>query len=189
MEIRNNPIPAQTQAFTGIRMNTSGMTDVQTNLSHKISDMLDYTDTYTKLKDSVDVYMLPGKSEKSITIKFMDRFSDMFFRKGDRAAKMSINADKSNYDESVNKICLNLNKIESGEYNAADLDVNKVLAGETDFAKVDPETHEFFAEDFDRLDVYENMYGKADAKEEIVEDYHRIKRNSFNNPDLNFSEF
>lgn len=189
MEIKNTPSPAQTQAFTGIRIKTSEMTDAQAKLSHKISDMLDYTDTYTKASDTVDVYMLPGTSEKSIVIKFMDKFSDMFFRKGDKAAKMSINAEKSDYNVSINKICDNLKKIESGDYNAPEMNVHKVLTGETDFAKVDPDTHEFFAEDFDRLDVYEDLYGKAGAKEEMVEEYNRTKRNSFNHPQLNFSEF
>lgn len=189
MEIKNTPIPAQTQTFTGIRINASEMTDAQAKLSRRISDMLDYTDEYVKTRDTVDVYMLPGKSEKSIVVKFMDKLSDMFYQRGKTHAQTNINPDKNNFDTSVDDICKNLNKIETGKYKAPELDINKVLKGETDFAKVDPETHEQFAENFDNLKEYEELFGKANAQEEMVDTYSRIKRNTLSSPDYDYSEF
>ena len=82
MEVRNNCSPA----FTGIVLK-SDLNRVQRNISHCVSDMLDYTDEYVKLRDDVDVYFLPGKSEKSVIVKFMDSFSDMFFRSGKNRVK------------------------------------------------------------------------------------------------------
>lgn len=187
MQIRNNQISTQPQSFKGIRINTSGMTDAQTKTSLRISDMLDYTDEYTKTKDTVDVYILPGKSEKSIIIKFMDKFSDMFYKKENKVAQASINIEKDDYNKSINEICDNLNKIDAGDYKSPELNVEKVLKGKTDFAKVDPDTYEYFIEDID-MNNYEELYGKA-AKEEAVHSYNKTKIDTLNHLSRNFSEF
>ena len=91
MEVRNNYSPA----FTGIVLK-SDLNKVQRAISTCVSDMLDYTDEYVKVCDDVDVYFLPGKSEKSVIVKFMDLFSDMFYRKGKKNVQTT-NDGSANY--------------------------------------------------------------------------------------------
>ena len=133
MEVRNNYTPA----FTGCLIKSSRMNPIQRDLSHKISTMLDYSDEYVRLDDAVDVYFLPGKSEKSIVVKFMDTFSDMFFTKGKSHVKTSIHSENSNYSKSVDDIRAVLNDIEAGKLEVPEDDETKYLNASTDLAKLD----------------------------------------------------
>ena len=111
MEVRNNYSPA----FTGICIKTSTMNKAQQALSRTISDMLDYTDEYVKVRDDIDVHFLPGKSKNSVVVKFMDMFSDMFYRKGERHVQTTLTVD-GNYSKGVDNIAILAIKPNNGRW-------------------------------------------------------------------------
>lgn len=173
MEIRNNPIPSQTQSFTGIRINTSEMNTAQKNISRAISNMLDYTDEYVKSADTVDVFMLPGRSKNSVIVKYMDKFSDMFYKNGNRQVSTRINVSKPAHSKTVDEIREKLNEIQLNKYTAPDFDATKIMNQTTDLAKIDADSYDKY---FEYVDDFEEIYGRQAAKEVAVDDYQSYKR-------------
>ena len=167
MEVRNNYSPA----FTGIVLK-SDLNKVQRAISTCVSDMLDYTDEYVKLSDQVDVYFLPGKSEKSVIVKFMDTFSDMFFRKGKNQVQTTIEAS-SNYSKYVDNIRAKLKGIDEGKYELPEYDEAKFITHDTDLAKIDPDAYSDIVEDVEAL---EPMVGKEAAESLAVSSYQDLKK-------------
>ena len=167
MEVRNNCSPA----FTGIVLK-SDLNRVQRNISHCVSDMLDYTDEYVKLRDDVDVYFLPGKSEKSVIVKFMDSFSDMFFRSGKNHVQTTIEVS-GNYSKAVDNIQAQLKGIEEGKFELPAYDETKFLANDTDLAKLDPDAYAELAE---YVEAVAPKIGKDAAESLAVDSYQRYKK-------------
>ena len=167
MEVRNNYSPA----FTGIVLK-SDLNRVQRTISHCVSDMLDYTDEYVKLRDNVDVYFLPGKSEKSVIVKFMDSFSDMFFRKGKDHVQTTIEVS-GNYSKAVDNIQAKLKGIDEGRYELPEYDEVKFLTNDTDLAKLDPDAYAELAED---VEAVAPTIGKEAAESLAVDSYQKYKK-------------
>ena len=161
MEVRNNCSPA----FTGIVLK-SDLNRVQRNISHCVSD------EYVKLRDNVDVYFLPGKSEKSVIVKFMDSFSDMFFKKGDDHVQTSIEVSR-NYSKAVDNIRGKLKGIEEGKFELPAYDETKFLAHDTDLAKLDPDAYADLVED---VEAVAPKIGKEAAESLAVDSYQRYKK-------------
>ena len=169
MEVSKNYSPS----FSGIQIKSSTMNKVQQNLSRTVSDMLDYADEYIKVADDVDLYFLPGKSKNSVTVRFVDRFSDMFFRKDDRVPlQVSVNK-KMNLDNFVEVLKTKLANIGNGKYAAPEYDEVKFLNGTTDVAKMKPDVYE---EAFENMEEVEALMGKDAAKQYALEEYNHFKR-------------
>lgn len=168
MEVRNNYSPA----FTGIVINAPKMNRLQQAISRNISDMLDYTDEYVKVCDDVDVYFLPGKSEKSVIVKFMDSFSDMFYRRGKNHVQTTIDAS-ANYSKSVEDLCAKLKGIDEGKYYLPEYDEAKFIARDTDLAKIDDTVYDELLEHSAEL---EETIGKEAADSLAIHSYQTLKK-------------
>lgn len=167
MEVRNNYSPA----FTGIVLK-SDLNRVQRALSSCVSDMLDYTDEYVKVADHVDVYFLPGKNDKSIIVKFMDSFSDMFYRIGKRQVQTSVDAG-SNYAKAIENIRTKLKDISEGKFELPEYDETKFLTYNTDLAKLDPNAYDELVEYTEEVAP---MVGKETAESLAIDAYQRLKK-------------
>ncbi len=176
MQVQNNYSPS----FSGIHIKTSAMNNVQQNLSRRIADMLDYTDEYVKAADTVDVYFLPGKSEKSVVVKFMDSFSDMFFRKGKDPVKTSIHSERSNYTTAVDDIRAKLKDIDTGKIDTPIYDEQRLLDGTTDLAKLDPDVYAELTDDVVEL---KSTLGQESAESIALDIYQRAKK-LFSDPEF-----
>ena len=162
MEIRNNYSPA----FTGIVHNAS-LNRVQQRISGLVSDMLDYTDEYVKVRDNVDVHFLPGKNEKSVIVRFMDTFSDMFYRRGDSPVQATIEVS-SDYSKNVESIQAKLKGIDEGKYSLPEYDERKFVTHDTDLAKI---VHDAYAEMIDDIDALSPTIGKKNAEDLAISSY------------------
>lgn len=167
MEVRNNYSPA----FTGIVLKAD-MNKMQRAVSTCVSDMLDYTDEYVKVADDVDVYFLPGKSAKSVVVKFMNSFSDMFYRKGNRPVQTTIESG-SNYEKAIDNICAKLKAIREGKFELPAYDETKFLTHDTDLAKIDPDAYAELVED---IEAVAPTIGKEAAESLAVDSYQRLKK-------------
>lgn len=137
MEISNNH---KTPAFSGIRVNTSKMNQVQKNLSNKIADILSYSDEYQKASNcGIDVYFLPTANESSVKVAFMDTFSDNFYRKSPNRLVQNTIITKKNRFTLVDNIIGNLKRILAGEFKSPEFDAYKIAEGDTDLGKLRPE--------------------------------------------------
>lgn len=169
MQVSNNSSPS----FSGIHIKSSAMNDVQQVLSRRISDMLDYSDEYVKVADQVDVYFLPGKSEKSVVVKFLDSFSDMFFRNGKDPVKVSINNERSNFAKSVDEIRGKLLDIDTGKIDSPIYDERRFLDGTTDLVKLDPDVYAELSDDVIEL---QPTIGRDAAESLAIDIYQRAKK-------------
>ena len=167
MEVRNNYSPA----FTGICIKTSTMNKAQQALSRTISDMLDYTDEYVKVRDEIDVHFLPGKSKNSVVVKFMDMFSDMFYRKGERTVQTTLTVD-GNYSKGVDNIRAKLKGIDEGKYTLPEYDELRFITHDTDLAKIDDDAYAEIVEDIEALTP---TVGKSAAEDLAVDSYKKCR--------------
>lgn len=170
MEIRNNCSPA----FTGIHIKSSAMNDLQNNMSHKLANMLDYTDEYIKAGNEIDVYILPGQSEKSVTFKFLDTFSDMLFRNGKKQVQVSYQKKTGNTEEFIEKVRGILKDIKTGKIDPPDYDETKMLNGTTDLAKIDSEAYDGLVED---IATYKAYVGQDEAEAIALDAYQKARKN------------
>ena len=169
MEIRNNCSPA----FTGICIKSSAMKDVQYNLSHKLANMLDYTDEYIKAGDDIDVFFLPSQSKNSVAVKFMDTFSDMLYRNGKKHVQVTCNNRKGLQEKFLEKIRQTLTEINSGKIDAPDFDERKMINGTTDLAKIDSEAYDGLVDD---ITTYKAYVGQDEAEAIALDAYQKNKK-------------
>ncbi len=140
MEIRNNP----TQSFAAITVQSSKMNAAQKQASKTLAKLIDYSDEYQSSCGIADIYMLPGKNEKTITVKFMEPLEDMFFLKGKKHLATNVNVEQKNLTKKADAIIENLRGILSGKYRAPEANTEMFLNKETDLAKLDPERYDSF---------------------------------------------
>ena len=111
------------------------MSNAQKNLSYRLSDMLDYTDEYIKLRDDVDVCFFPSRSKKSVAVKYLDIFSGMFIKKDKRQLSTVIANDLNNVNRGIDKMRETLSLIKSGKVDTPIYDEIKLINRETDYDK------------------------------------------------------
>lgn len=184
MQISNNNAST---AFSGIKVNTSKMNQVQRNLSNQIADILSYSDEYQKAADSgIDVYFLPTKNAKSVKVAFMDTFSDNFYRKSPKTLVQNTVEQKGNPFLMVDNIIDSLKRILGGEYRAPEFDAYKITEGKTDLGKLRPELTEEIMENLDQLSKFMD---KDDIIENIAKSYISTNQNLRNEGKILSGEF
>ncbi len=171
MQISNNP---NSQAFTGIQVQTSKMNKVQKALSDRISDIISYSDEYVKASEAgVDVYFIPGRVEDRVKVLFMDTDSDMFYRKDNEKRVFTIlNADKENFKQADN-VLEKLKQIVAGVFKEPEYDAEKILKGETDLFELRPELYEDLITEIDELAP---GIGRSSAEDLVLHDRYHIEQ-------------
>jgi len=174
MQIRNNT----PQSFTAIHVNTSKMNKTQTALSNRVADILSYSDEYQHAaKNDIDVYFFPGNNEKSVIVRFLDPFSDNFYKNNKvQHVQTTIESGKSKF-QAADNIRAKLTKILEGKVKAPLADSEKILAGETDLANIRPEIYK-------QLDDIVKEADPGIYKEDLADDIVDVKRHF--NRDSNF---
>ena len=150
------------QTFTGIHVQASKMNKVQRALSDKVAGILEYSDDYQKSIDNgVDLYFLPGKSQNSIFIRFIDIFSDNYYR--ETSPKKILQTVSSKFDNPfavADDVITKLQQLFNGKFKTPEFNLKKIINSETDVAKLRPEKYdEIFAEAED----LEKVMGQEEA--------------------------
>lgn len=135
MQIQNN---YNSLNFTSIHFHSSKMNRAQQSLSNKVADIISYSDEYQHAANNdIDVYFLPGKSEKSVFVRFLDRFSENFFKKNDKQyVQSTIHTDKNKFT-SADNILDKLKMVLSGEAKVEESDIFKIENRETDLGRLE----------------------------------------------------
>ena len=146
MQISNNNSPA----FGSIHVNTSRMNQVQRDISERVARYLEYASEYiTAHKNGYDVYFLPSKRQREVSVKYIDRNSDCFIRVN--------NGSQITYGDKIAKV---LDKINKGLCKFAEFDAKKIVNMETDVAKLRPRSYAALEQGIDDLSTVmykENM--------------------------------
>lgn len=123
MEIKNEYSPV----FNAIYVKTSNMNKAQAQLGRKIAKLVKQTDSYSKIADSVDLYILPAKSENSIFVRFFDVANKMLFRKDEQPIQKRINLGNKSYVKNVDGICDVLDDIHSGKIKKNEVNETNII--------------------------------------------------------------
>ncbi len=114
MKIENNNNKAQ--SFGKLYIYSSKMNTVQQVLSDKVADSISISKSYRQADDrNIDVYILPHTQDpNSINIRYMDGWSDNYFRKDGRILQTAGHKDEL-ISSIVSRVKKHLDKILNGQ--------------------------------------------------------------------------
>ena len=126
------------QNFNGIKIQTSKMTQAQKDFSNNVADVLSYTDVYQRAGESgIDVCFMPSPKKKDLVrVRFIDSFSDNFYRRKDKKIVETWAVDSTNKFNFSDKVANLLNKVINGKFDSPEFDIDKIFQGQTDAAKM-----------------------------------------------------
>ena len=153
MEIYNRN--GHSQAFTGVRMNTSKMDHLQKRMSYKMEELLKIQDSTLFEGDSINVYLLPEKTNKStggnIIVRYMDTLSGNFLKdaEGKSITHKLENLHNESYWKLTDEIVATVKKVVDGTIARPIANLKRLRNGTgTDFAKLQPEEAKRMANNF-----------------------------------------
>lgn len=168
MQVMNNNSPS----FGSIQVAISRMNSRQRGLSDKLFRTIKYTESYNDLSsEALDIYMLPGKKNGDIQVRFMDPYSGKFVRnsKGQIINKILASAKSEKVEEVADKIIDTFKKIINNTIERPRAVISDVINNNTEMAKINSD------KSVDVSDTLKNLrklgYTKKEAEEAAYEEY------------------
>lgn len=151
-------------SFEAIGVQSSQMTKAQKNIAEDVYRAIEGSTKYQSLRNNViDILILSGNKDKSVTIKFLDRISGKLMK--NNTNKKTIQFTYPGYGNKYSfsdKIIAKYNEVLNPDFPKPKINFNEILKYKTDLAKLNPELNDLLVDEYN--DLISEGFGKESSQ-------------------------